>query len=110
MRHTELLLATLTPSPERALQEAPARRPCWTKTPTATALHAEAIDTLAKDTGRPVQEVAEVYMRELARLESGARIFDYLPLLTSRYALTILRERVRQGSMTTVSSRPMELA
>lgn len=49
-------------------------------------------------------------MRELARLESGARIFDYLPLLTSRYALTILRERVRQGSMTTVSSRPMELA
>jgi len=102
-------LATLIPSPERALQEAPARRSFSTKTPTATALHAEAIDTLARDTGRPVQEVAEVYMQELARLESGARIYDYLPLLTSRYALTILRGRVRQGSMTTASSRPTEL-
>ena len=48
-------------------------------------------------------------MQELARLESGARIYDYLPLLTSRYALTILRGRVRQGSMTTASSRPTEL-
>lgn len=52
--------------------------------------HLYAIDALVAQTHRPIEEVAEIYMRELARLGAGARIEDYLVLLTSRHVLEAL--------------------
>jgi hypothetical protein len=50
------------------------------------ASHVYAIDALAAETGRPMEEVAEIYLRELAH-----RIEDYLVLLTSRHVREALR-------------------
>ena len=52
--------------------------------PALAPLHVYAIDALVQKTGRPLEEVAELYLSELTRLQSGARIQDYLVLLTSR--------------------------
>ena len=53
--------------------------------------HVDAIDALAAETHRSPEEVAEVYVRELARLRAGARIENYLVLLTSRHVREALR-------------------
>ena len=53
--------------------------------------HADAVDALVAETNQPAEEVASIYARELARLRVGARIDDYLVLLTSRYAREALR-------------------
>lgn len=53
--------------------------------------HADAVDALVAETHRPAEEVARIYAGELARLRVGARIDDYLVLLTSRYAREALR-------------------
>ena len=53
--------------------------------------HVDAIDALVAETDRPLEEVAEIYMRELARLREGARVQDYLMLLTSRHVRRALR-------------------
>ena len=53
--------------------------------------HVYAIDALVVETDRPLEEVAEMYLRELARLRVGARIEDYLVLLTSRHVREALR-------------------
>ena len=53
--------------------------------------HADAIDALVAETERPLEEVAEIYMRELARLREGARVQDYLVLLTRRHVRHALR-------------------
>jgi hypothetical protein len=57
--------------------------------------HVDAIDALVAETDRPLEEVAEVYMRELARLREGARVQDYLMLLTSRHVRQALRRSGR---------------
>ena len=40
--------------------------------------HAYAIDALVQETKRPLEEVAQLYVTELNRLGSGARLQDYL--------------------------------
>jgi hypothetical protein len=40
------------------------------------------IDTLAHDLDLPVDDVEEVYLAEMARIESGARIKTFLTVLT----------------------------
>lgn len=57
--------------------------------------HVDAIDALVAETDRPLEEVAGIYMRELARLREGARVEDYLMLLTSRHVRRALRRSGR---------------
>jgi hypothetical protein len=57
--------------------------------------HVDAIDALVAETNRPMEEIAEIYMRELARLREGARIQDYLVLLTSRHVRQALQRSGR---------------
>jgi hypothetical protein len=66
--------------------------------------HCDAIAALVAQTDRPPQEVAEIYMRVLARLREGARIQDYLVLLTSRHVREALR-RSGSGGLLSPSSR-----
>ena len=54
-------------------------------------LHVYAIDALVEETHRPLEEVAKLYLRELNRLQTGARVQDYLVLLTSRHVREALR-------------------
>jgi hypothetical protein len=54
-------------------------------------LHRNAIDVLIKDTKRSFAEVKQLYEAELARLESGAQIRQFLPLLASRHVRELLR-------------------
>lgn len=56
-----------------------------------TPSHGYAIDALTAETGWPIQEVSEMFMRELARLRVGARVEDYLVLLASRHVREDLR-------------------
>ena len=55
------------------------------------AAHADAIDMLARANNRSAQEVAEIYLEELARLKAHAKIQDYLVLLTSKRVREVLR-------------------
>ncbi len=47
-----------------------------------TGPHRAAVDKLARDLGLPVEEVERVYVSEMARIESGARIKTFLTVLT----------------------------
>ncbi|PTQ82859.1 uncharacterized protein DUF3562 [Nitrosospira multiformis] len=51
-----------------------------------------AIDQLAQKTGQPAEKVKRIYAVVLARLRSGARIQNFLTLLTSKKVRDILRE------------------
>ena len=51
-----------------------------------------AIDQLAQKTGHPAEKVKRIYVSVLARLCSGARIHNFLTLLTSKKVRDILRE------------------
>ena len=53
--------------------------------------HLDAIKSLAKEANQPVEDVQAIYATELARLEAGARISDYLVVLTSKRVRQILR-------------------
>ncbi len=44
--------------------------------------HRAVVDNLARDLGLPVDHVEEVYLAEMARIESGARIKTFLTVLT----------------------------
>jgi len=57
-----------------------------------------------------MEEVAEIYMRELARLREGARIQDYLVLLTSRHVRRALRGSGRGRFLEPVVFDPRHLA
>ena len=46
--------------------------------------HLSAIQTLANETHRPVVDVNRIYVETFERLNSDARIKDYLVLLTSK--------------------------
>jgi hypothetical protein len=50
-----------------------------------------AIDQLAQKTGQPAEKVKRIYVVVLARLHSGARIKNFLTLLTSKRVNDILR-------------------
>ena len=51
-----------------------------------------ATDQLAQKTGHPAEKVKRIYVSVLARLRSGARIHNFLTLLTSKKVRDILRE------------------
>jgi hypothetical protein len=53
-------------------------------TPEQEALHLNAMKTLATETGCELARVKQVYEVELARLLSGARLSEYVLLLSSR--------------------------
>jgi hypothetical protein len=55
--------------------------------------HVYAIDVLVQETQRPLAEIAKLYVNELTRLQTGARVQDYLVLLTSKR----VRESLRRG-------------
>ncbi len=46
------------------------------------ASHRAVVDNLARDLGLPVDHVEKVYLSEMARIESGARIKTFLTVLT----------------------------
>jgi Protein of unknown function (DUF3562) len=55
--------------------------------------HARDIALLARETHMPLDDVAQLYARELAALAAGARITSFLPLLTTRTVRAILRQQ-----------------
>jgi len=60
--------------------------------PEQEALHLNAMKALAIETGRELTVVRQVYEMELARLQIGARLGDYVLLLSSRRARETLRK------------------
>jgi hypothetical protein len=50
------------------------------------------IETLARETGSEPARVRELYERELAHLESTAKIKGFIPLLASRHVRRVLRD------------------
>ena len=57
-------------------------------------LQLNAIEEIALESGRPLNEVRKIYEAELARLKANANIRDYLLLFASRRT----REALMQGS------------
>jgi len=53
--------------------------------PKLAPVHVYAIDALVQETRQPLGEVAQLYVTELNRLGSGARLQDYLVVLTSKH-------------------------
>jgi hypothetical protein len=53
--------------------------------------HVRAIEFLADDTHLPVDQIAEIYQREFAKLALDANIQNYLPVLTMRKVREALR-------------------
>jgi len=62
--------------------------------------HVYAIESLVEETQWPLDEIAQLYVTELSRLQSGARIQDYLVVLTSK--------RVREALRATKPARFLE--
>jgi hypothetical protein len=55
--------------------------------------HERAIEALAEEAHVPIEQVAQLYERELAVLTVGARITSFLSILTIRKVRDILRQR-----------------
>jgi hypothetical protein len=53
--------------------------------------HERAIETLAQQSHVSIDQVAQLYERELAALKVGARITSFLTILTTRKVRAILR-------------------
>jgi Protein of unknown function (DUF3562) len=49
------------------------------------------IEALARETGTPVATVQEIYKAEKAKLDRGAKIKTYIPVLTHRRVKELLR-------------------
>ena len=58
----------------------------------ATAQHGSAIEALARETGSEPAHVKELYERELAHLESHAKVRGFLSVLACRNVRMVLRE------------------
>lgn len=54
--------------------------------------HLEAIEALAEEIDRPVEEVNNIYASALGSLRSSARIQDYLIVLTRKKVRDMLRQ------------------
>jgi hypothetical protein len=60
----------------------------------ASGPHRAVVDNLARDLELPVEHVEKVYLAEMARIESGARIKTFLTVLTvGRVRHRLRRER-----------------
>jgi len=71
--------------------------------PVQEALHLKAMHALATETGHELARVRQIYESELARLQSGAHIREYVLLLSSRRTREVLRQSA-------VSVRPQLVA
>jgi len=60
--------------------------------PRDSAAHKGAIEALAREAHVPIEQVAQLYARELAVLTAGARITGFLTILTTRTVREILRQ------------------
>lgn len=63
--------------------------------PDQETLHIKAMKSLAIETGHEFAVVKQVYEVELARLQAGARVTDYVLLLSSRRARETLHNRAK---------------
>jgi hypothetical protein len=59
--------------------------------PDQEALHLKAIRSLAVETGQEIALVTQVYEAELARLQAGAHLTDFVLLFSCRRTREILR-------------------
>jgi hypothetical protein len=53
--------------------------------------HEQAIEALAEELQCDVEQVQQVYERELRKLKSDAKVTDYLPLFVARRTRAVLR-------------------
>ncbi len=60
--------------------------------------HRAVVDNLAFELNLPVDHVEKVYLTEMARIESGARIKTFLTVLTLGRVRSRLREIDREGN------------
>jgi hypothetical protein len=60
--------------------------------PHDSAAHERAVEALAREAHVPIEQVAQLYARELAVLTAGARITGFLSILTTRTVRAILRQ------------------
>ncbi len=56
-------------------------------------LHKMAMESLASESQAPIEQVEEIYQRELCALEAHARIKSFLPLLVHRRVREVLVHR-----------------
>ena len=68
-------------------------RPAESMLPGESSTHERAIEILARQAHLPVDDVAQLYARELARLTVGAHITGFLTILTTRKVRELLRQR-----------------
>jgi hypothetical protein len=54
--------------------------------------HRRAIESVARDVKRPVEEIQPLYEFELAALRQEARVKDFLSVLASRYVRVALKQ------------------
>jgi hypothetical protein len=62
---------------------------------TSSARHVAAINTLAADVQRPVEEIHVLYHAELTRLARSATVLDFLPVLVMKRVREHYRVRIR---------------
>ncbi|MDQ1274072.1 MAG: hypothetical protein QG591_2702 [Planctomycetota bacterium] len=60
-------------------------------------LHLRAIQTIARETKKPVDNVISLYESVLERYKEHAKIKDYLPILVSREVKEILLQQMSPG-------------
>ena len=60
--------------------------------PIEKAKHLKAIQRLASEIGCDVAIVKSTYEHELERLQRGARVREFLPMLVSRHTMEILQD------------------
>ena len=72
--------------------------------PTLAPVHIYAIDGLVEEMKWPREHVAQLYVRELTRLQSGASVKDYLALLASKHVREALRRAESSGVVPSTSA------
>ena len=75
------------------LRKRPMHRLSSSTPPRESTTHERAIEALAQQSHVPVDQVAQLYERELTSLTVGARITGFLAILTTRKVREILRQR-----------------
>jgi hypothetical protein len=63
--------------------------------PDQEALHLKAMHALATETGNELARVRQIYESELARLQAGAHIREYVVLLSSRRTREVLLQSAK---------------
>jgi hypothetical protein len=67
--------------------------------PRKSSTHERAIEALARESHVPIDQVAQLYEHELTGLKVGARITDFLTILTTRKVREILRQRQSSSAL-----------